>query len=227
LKRSLDYALQNGGKLVMHGFTHQYDSQKNPNTGVSGDDFEFWNIVDNTPVAEDSTTWTLDRLNTGLHELSANGYNVFAWETPHYEASATASRAFVQKFPKTYQRVVYFTADKPNFFASTGKDFAVGQIFPYEIHKDYYGQRVLPESLGNIEYDISTIDPTSNYNYTAQDIITNAKFGMAVRDGTASWFFHPFWLEPDLGVPGFQDFQTTIDGITQLGYTWVRADQLP
>jgi uncharacterized protein YdaL len=227
LQHSLDYALNRGGKLVMHGFTHQYDSQKNPNTGVSADDFEFWNIVANTPVAEDSSSWVLGRLNSGLTELAGNGYNVFAWETPHYEASAIDSRAFTQKFPKTYQRVVYFTADRPNFYASTGKDFAVGQIYPFEIYKDYYGQKVLPENLGNIEYDISTIDPTSNYNYTAQDIITNAKYALAVRDGFASWFFHPFWLEPDLGTPGFQDFQTTIDGITQLGYTWVRADQLP
>jgi uncharacterized protein YdaL len=223
LRKSLDYALAHGGQLVMHGFTHQYDSMKNPNSGVSADDYEFWNIVQNTPVAEDSASWALGRLDTGLGELTANGYSVFAWETPHYEASATDSRTFTQRFNKTYQRVVYFTADKPNFFASTGKDFAVGQIFPYPIARDYYGQQIIPEDLGNVEYDISTIDPTSNYNYTAQDILTNAQYAMAVRDGYASFFFHPFWLEPDLGTPGFQDFQTIINGITSLGYTWVPA----
>ena len=221
LRRSLDYATARGAELVMHGFTHQYDSMKNPNTGVSGDDYEFWNIVDNQPVPEDSTQWALNRLDTGLGELRDNGYRVVAWETPHYEASATCSRAFTQRFDTTYQRVVYFTADKPDFFAPVAKDFAVGQIFPYPVTTDYYGQRIVPEDLGNIEYDISTIDPTSNYNYTAQDIITNAKYAKVVRDGFASFFFHPFWLEPELGVPGFQDFQTTIDGITQLGYTWV------
>jgi uncharacterized protein YdaL len=223
LRRSLDYALARGGQLVMHGFTHQYDSMKNPNTGVSADDYEFWNIVQNTPVAEDSASWALGRLDSGLGELSANGYSVFAWETPHYEASATDSRVFPQRFSKTYQRAVYFTSDKPNFFASTGKDFAVGQIFPYPIEKDYYGQFIIPEELGNVEYDISTIDPTSNYNYTAQDILTNAQYALAVRDGYASFFFHPFWLEPDLGTPGFQDFQTIINGITNMGYTWVPA----
>ena len=226
LRRSLDYALQHGGQLVMHGFTHQYDSMKNPNTGVSGDDYEFWDIVNNKPVAEDSTAWALGRVDSGLQELAANGYSVFSWETPHYESSALASKAFPQRFNTTYQRAVYFTADQPNFFAATGKDFAVGQIYPYTIAKDYYGQHIVPEDLGNIEYDISTIDPTSNYNYTPQDIITNAKYALAVRDGVASFFFHPFWLEPDLGVPGFQDFQTTIDGITQLGYTWVPASSL-
>jgi len=57
----------------------------------------------------------------------------------------------------------------------------VGQIFPYQIISDYYGQRVLPESLGNIEYNISNIDPTSNYNYTWQDIVTNC----AIRQNSA------------------------------------------
>ena len=44
---------------------------------------------------------------------------------------------------------------------------------------------------------------------------------VAVRDGFASFFFHPYWLEPDLGLPAYQDFQSMITGITNLGYTWV------
>ena len=227
LKASLDYALQRGAELVMHGFTHQYGAQRNPHTGVSGDDFEFWNVAANSPVAEDSTSWTLGRVDTGLTELAANGYRVFAWETPHYQASAVASRAFAQRFGTTYQRVVYYTADQPKLSAATARDYAVGQIFPYVVRSDHYGQRVLPENLGNIEYDISAIDPTSNYNYTAQDIVTNAKYAKAVRDGFASFFFHPFWLEPEIGTPGLADFKAAVEGITALGFTWVRASTLP
>ena len=221
LKKSLDYALPRGAEIVMHGYTHQYSNMKNPHTGVSGDDYEFWNIVANTPVAEDSTPYALGRLNAGLNDLLNNGYKPVAWEAPHYHGSALSSKAAATVFNTTYQRVVYFTADKPNFLASTSKDFGLGQIFPYVIKKDYYGQRVLPESLGNIEYDIHTIDPTSNYNYTAQDILTNAGYAKTVRDGYASFFFHPFWLEPTLGMPGFADFQTVINGLTQLGFTFV------
>ena len=109
------------------------------------------------------------------------------------------------------------------FFSGAGKDFAVGQIFPYPVARDHYGQRILPESLGNIEYDIHTIDPSSSYNYTWQDIVTNASYGLAVHDGYASFFFHPFWLEPELGVPGFDDFRRAVEGISQLGYSWVVA----
>ncbi len=58
---------------------------------------------------------------------------------------------------------------------------------------------------------------------TAQDILTNANYALAVRDGFASFFFHPFWLEPEVGTPGFADFQTIITGITALGFTWADA----
>jgi len=226
LKTALNYALARGGEVVMHGFTHQYSNMRDPHTGVSGDDYEFWNIVANSPVAEDSTDWALGRLNAGKSELTSNGYNPVAWETPHYHASALASKAMSQVFNTTYQRVVYFTADQPNFNAAINKDFGVGQIFPYVIKKDHYGQRIIPESLGNIEYDISSIDPTSNFNYTWQDIVTNAEYGKTVRDGFASFFFHPFWLEPSVGVPGFQDFQKAMTGITNLGYTWVAPSKV-
>ncbi len=221
LKRALDYAVSRGGEIVMHGYTHQYSNMKNPHTGVSGDDYEFWNIVDNTPVAEDSFDYAANRMKQGLADLRSNGYNPVAWEAPHYHASALASKAASTVFPTTYQRVVYFTSDKPNFKITIGKDFAVGQIFPYVIQKDHYGQRVLPESLGNIEYDIRAIDPTSFYNYTWQDMVTNAEYAKTVRGGFASFFFHPFWLEPTLNTPGFADFQKLVEGITALGFQWV------
>ena len=225
LKRALNYAMPRGAEIVMHGYTHQYARMKNPWTGVSGDDYEFWNIVANAPVAEDSFAWAGDRLRSGLADLNAFGYRPVAWEAPHYHASASASRAAASLFGSTYQRVVYFTADKPSFASAPGKDFAVGQIFPYVVGKDHYGQRVIPESLGNIEYDIHLIDPSSTYNYTWQDIVENARYGLAVRDGYASFFFHPFWLEPELGLPGFADFKATVEGISALGYSWVAPSQ--
>ena len=221
LKRALNYAVPRGAEIVMHGYTHQYGKIKNPHTGVSGDDYEFWNIVTNTPVTEDSQMWAAGRLASGLMALHSNGYTPVAWEAPHYQGSAASSKVAAMAFKTTYQRVVYYTADTPNFSAPVSKDFAVGQIYPYVIKQDYYGQRIIPENLGNIEYDIHTIDPSSNYNYTAQDITTNAQYALTVRDGYASFFFHPFWLEPSLGLPGFADFQKVIDGITNLGFTWI------
>jgi uncharacterized protein YdaL len=223
LKNALNYARARGGKIVMHGYTHQYNSMRNPHSAVSGDDFEFWDIVNNRSIAEDSTAYVTGRLTAGLAEFAANGYTVFAWEPPHYQMSPTGYRAAAQVFPKTYQRAVYYTSDNPSI---GNGDFAVGQFFPYIIQSDYYGQRVIPENLGNIEYDISDIDPTSNFNYTWQDLLLNAENAQVVRDGFASFFFHPFWLEPDIGKPGFQDFQSLIQGIEALGYGWVDASAL-
>jgi uncharacterized protein YdaL len=221
LRKELNYALPRGGEVVMHGYTHQYDSMRNPNDAVSGDDYEFWNIVANTPVAEDSPAWALGRLQAGVNELHANGYTPVAWEMPHYEGSANACRAVPQVFPTTYQRVVYFTADKPNFTAAVAADLAVGQFYPYAIGKDYYGQRVLPEDLGNFEYDLTAFDPTANVVYTWQDILTNAQYAMAVRDGFGSFFFHPFLLEPDYNLPALSDLQKLVTAMTGMGYTWV------
>jgi Uncharacterized protein conserved in bacteria len=227
LKRALKYATARGGKIVMHGYTHQYDAKRNPHSGVSGDDFEFWDIVDNTPVLEDSVEWAGARLDAGLLELKQNGYTPFAWETPHYQSSPNSIRAAVSRFKTTYQRVVYYTDDTPDLSASNpARDFAVGQFFPYVIEKDYYGQRVLPENLGNIEYDISDIDPTSNFNYTWQDLRLNANMGKVVRDGFASFFFHPFWLDPEIGTPGMADFRRLVNAIDALGYRWVDASRV-
>ncbi len=225
LKQALNYARLRGGKILMHGYTHQYSNIPNLINAVSANDFEFWLATQNRPVNEDSTQWAANRLASGLLELQLNGYFPFAWEAPHYQSSPLAIKAVPKYFTTTYQRVVYYTSDNPQTLnsAATGHDFSVGQFFPYIIQKDYYNQRVLPENLGNVEYNICNIDPSSCLTYTAQDILTNANYALSVRDGFASFFFHPFWLEPDIGTPGFADFQTIITGITNLGYTWTDA----
>ena len=226
LKTSLNYALSKNAEIVMHGYTHQYDSTPNRATGVSGDDYEFWNIVTNTPVSEDSTAWAAGRLNAGLLELTNNGYTPIAWEAPHYQSSPLSIKAVPAVFGTTYQRVVYYTSDTPKLTLDKSRDYAVGQFFPYVIKSDYYGQKILPENLGNIEYDIRNIDPNSNFNYTWQDLKTNAEYALVVRDGFASFFFHPFWLEPEINKPGFADFTSIVDAITGMGYVWTSPSAL-
>jgi uncharacterized protein YdaL len=224
LRNSVSYAQTRGGSIVMHGVTHQYGALLNPYNGVSGNDFEFWDIVNNSALPGlETTAQVLDRLDTGLAELSGAGITPFAWEVPHYHASPVASQAFPQRFARTYQRAVYCTEDHPVFSAG---DYCAGQFFPYEIQSDYYGQMIIPENLGNIEYDISDIDPTSNVTYTWQDLLKNAEYALVVRGVYGSFFFHPFWLEPDLGTPGLADLQCLINGMNALGYTWVSAEDI-
>ena len=205
--RALKYMAWRGGQFVMHGYTHQYGNVVNPFTGVSGDDYEFFrvaldaqtNIVTYTPVAEDTVNWAQSRLTAGLHEFSLNGLNPVAWEPPHYAASALDYRIFATNFPLTIQRVLYF--DQAGHSA--------GQFFPYPIERDVYGQKVLPENLGNV-------DPYGWYNYAPRlpaDLIRAARKNRVLRDGWASCFFHPY-----LDVSYLQELVT---GIKALGYTFV------
>ena len=101
---------------------------------------------------------------------------LYSLETPHYQGSALA-KASTQVFPKTYQRVVYYTADNPNFAKSVGKDFYRGPDLPLPpIQTDYPGESAAGKP-GEHQYDIHQIDPTSSFNYTWQDILSNAQYG--------------------------------------------------
>lgn len=223
LQQALNYAVARGAQIVQHGYTHQYGTMRNTISAVSSEDFEFWDAVHNTPVPEDSPEYTTLRVLAGKADLIANGYNPVAWETPHYQASAKSMRAIPTIYPKTYQRAVYYTADEPDFNAPVGKDFAVGQFFPYVIQRDYYGQKVIPENLGNFEYKI---DDTSIV-YTWEDIRTNAEYALVVRDGFGSFFFHPFLLDADLKLDAFGDFRKLVEAMTSLGYTWTGPASIP
>jgi uncharacterized protein YdaL len=89
---------------------------------VSADDYEFWNIVAccrGTP-----TQWALGRYRAGLSDLKPTA-TTRVWEAPHYHALRW--QATTQVFKATYQRVVYFTADK--FGSRCQQRFRVGQIF--------------------------------------------------------------------------------------------------
>ncbi|KVK72498.1 papd-like protein [Burkholderia ubonensis] len=222
LKSALNYALTRGGSIVMHGYTHQYDSTPNLLNAVTGSDYEFWYAVQNRPVDEDSVQWAAGRMTDGLAEFTSNGYKIAGWAAPQYQVSPLAASATAARFPTTFQRAVYYTATNPQLgTGAPNQDFSAGQFFPYIINADYYGQRIIPENLGSIQYNICNVDPFSCITYTWQQLVTNAQYGLVVRDGFASFFFHPYWLEPELGLPAYQDFQSLVTGITNLGYTWV------
>src|SRR5579863_2979252 len=223
LKTILKNAVAKGGSIVVHGETHQYDSTPNLLNAVSGNDYEFWFAVQNRPVDEDSVPWATGRMTEAISEFTTNGFKVAGWAAPQYQMSPNASTAAATVFPTaTFQRAVYYTATDPQIgTGAANQDFSAGQFFPYIINKDYYGERIIPENLGCIQYNICSIDPFSCVAYTWQQLVTNAQYGLVVRDGFASFFFHPYWLEPNLKLPALSDFESLVTGITNLGYTWV------
>ncbi len=225
LVEALRYMQAKGGQILLHGYTHQYNSYSNPYTGVTGHDFEFYRVtvdegqgvIYGGPVPEDSYRWVHSSVCSAQRELHRAGLYEVGWETPHYAASALDYSYFAQTFSLTVQRVLYFADSavgkipwnghgrqdpmNPTYFSS--------QFFPYVIEYDAYGQKVLPENLG-------LVDPygwNGHGVWLPADIIRAAQANLAVRDGWAGSYFHPFL---DISY-----LQQVVKGVKALGYTYV------
>jgi uncharacterized protein YdaL len=221
LVSALRYAVSLGGELVMHGTTHQYASAPNPYDGVSASDFEFWTafvderdrVVLHGPVAEDSADWARERVDRGLREFAAAGLpRPTTFEYPHYAGSAVDSRAIAELLPTAYHRGFYFPGQLGGGELDVARGY--GQYFPYVV-RDVYGWKVLPENLGNYQ-------PVA-YNagvpvVLVDDLVRFARANRVVRDGFASFFFHPFF---DVGI-----LEEIVRGIQAEGYTFVSPSAL-
>lgn len=212
---ALKYMLARGAVLMDHGYTHQYGNVANPYNGVTGDDFEFYrahvdsanNVVHDGPVAEDSSLWAQTRVTGALAQFTLAGLpRPTLWTTPHYAGSAADYKVFSSNFSARLERSLYFAGTLSG--APSDPNRFIGQFFPYVV-KDVYGTKVLPENIGNYE-------PQAYNNHPARlpaDLIASAKANLAVRDGVASFFYHPYYA--------VQPLKDTIDGIRALGYTFV------
>jgi len=217
---ALKYMLSHGAVLMDHGYTHQYSNVANPYDGVTADDFEFYrahvdsanNVVYDGPPAEDSAAWAQARVTAALAEFAKAGLPKPAlWTTPHYAASAADYKVISSAYSARLERSLYFSGTLSG--ASSDPNSFIGQFFPYVV-KDVYGTKVLPEDLGNYE-------PVAYNNHPPRlpaDLIAAAKANLAVRDGFASFFYHPYYP--------LQPLEDTINGIKALGYTFVSPASL-
>lgn len=207
---TLKYMQSKGGTLILHGYTHQYSTIPNGYTGVSADDYEFFRIakdpqmVDITlfqPIAEDSTAWVEERVNSALVQLNDAKLSTLIWETPHYTASKIDNQYFAKKFAASIGRILYFDKLDEQHIAQ--------QLYPYVIQKDAYGQKIIPENLG-------CISPVAWFNLpirTVDDVVNSAKKNLVIRDAWASMYYHPY-----LGLPYIQQ---VVPAIKALGYEFV------
>jgi uncharacterized protein YdaL len=217
---ALDYMAAMGGKLIMHGYTHQYAAVQNPTSAVSADDFEFYRahfdaqqvLHYDGPVAEDSAGWAAQRLQAGLAEFASAGLarpDVFEW--PHYWGSVADTRALETLFGRVYQHVVYFPGILSG--AQPRYDRNIELFLPYAAH-DAYGFDVIPENLDHFTPDAGP----DRVKRTADDILADARRNLAVRDGFASFFFHNYLTVAELAP--------IITGLEDLGYEFVSIDQI-
>ena len=217
---ALKYMQSKGGTLLMHGYTHQYSNVANPYDGISANDFEFYlahidatnSVIYDGPVSEDSTTWVNSRLTASANEFTRAGLSVpTIFEFPHYAGSALDYRAVNTRFGTRYDRELFF----PGVLNGGTIDYTrpVGQFFPYTV-RDVYGSAVVPENLGNVEPE-----PFNNHPpRLPSDILASAKRNLAIRDGVASIFYHPYL--------GTSYLKTLVPSLKQMGYTFVPASAM-
>ncbi|WP_067459896.1 DUF2334 domain-containing protein [Actinomadura macra] len=212
---ALKYMAANGGRIVAHGYTHQYNSVKNPYSGTTGDDFEFFRahidesnyVILDGPVAEDSATWAATRINTGKAAYAPVGLPTpTIWTTPHYAASAVDYGAVKSAYAARLERSLYFSGQLSGGPVD-GRRY-IGQFLPYPV-RDIGGATVLPENLGNYEPEAQD----NNLPRSPADIVRAAQYNLAVRDGFASTFYHPYY--------GTGPLTQIVSGIRGLGYTFV------
>jgi uncharacterized protein YdaL len=209
-----------GGTMVSHGFTHQYGTAPNPYDGRSGSDYEFFRAdLDEGgeprlvgPVPGDSRSWALGRIALAAGELGVAGLELPAiFEVPHYAASADDYAAFARRFEARYDRGLYFAGTLNGGEVDHAR--LVSQAFPYVV-RDVYGSMVIPENLGH--HAPRPSDDTSGSDVTG--IVAAAVRALVVRDGLASFFYHPY-----LGV---EPLTAILDGIEEAGYTFVSPASL-
>ena len=225
---ALQYMVARGGKIVQHGLTHQYASTRNCYTGVTADDYEFYQVgKDPTtlkpfyqgPLPGDSIAWATNLVKRGRNSLTRWKLAPVAWSTPHYVASPADYAAFKSLFPLSVDRGAYFsTAD--------GTTHVFNQLTPYVIPKDVYGITRFPENLGYTSAGMSS-DPTLNpYGFTPEpaimpaDLIAGAQANLVVRDAWASFYIHHD-LEVDTVNVTLPYLEQLVVGIKALNYTFI------
>ena len=111
------------------------------------------------------------------------------WVTPNYLASRTTYRVLSTNFAALNER-------------------APGALYPYIINKDIHGNRIIPENLGFIQPGV--VSP--------QMIADRADKNLVVRDGFASFFFHPQY-DPEL-------LRSAIRKVKSKGYRFADIESL-
>jgi uncharacterized protein YdaL len=219
---TLKYMTQRGATIISHGWTHQYGTLINPYDGVSGNDFEFYRahvdtntdyVVLNGPIPGETLASAKTRISTARSKIASAGLPTpTIFEFPHYAGSVNSYKAAKAYYATRYERGLYFPGVLRG--GTVRYDQLFGQFFPYVV-TDLYASKVIPENLGNIEPDGYNQHPPR----LPADLIAAAEANLVVRDGFASFFYHPF-----LGVDYLKQ---TIEGIRALGYTFVSpADAL-
>lgn len=214
-------ATRRGGTLVFHGTTHQADGIRNPYSGETAADYEYFRAVIDAdddvvligPLPDDTVEAWTTRIERGLDAIAAVGLPRPQVVTPpHYAASPAAYEAMRRLFAARFDRGLYF--DGALYGGRPDTSAFYDQFFVTPV-TDQHGMLVVPENLGNI----APVEQNNNAPRTVDDLVSNAEASLVVRDGFAAFFWHPYLGSVD-GV-GIESLAQLVERIRALGYTFV------
>lgn len=230
LLKVLKDAQQNGGSIILHGYTHQFRESE------TGEGFEFWDVENNTPIyagadeefilqeegefsnkedydkylkdlTEFETNYIEEKLTQGIQELTNYGLYPLAFEAPHYTMSQNGYKV-VSKYFSTYVGQIQLS----------DKDWEIMDSPPYITESSFFnGLTLLPETMGYVDPD----NPQA-----IQEMMERAEDYEVSDDGVLSAFYHPY-----LGVNQFNTLIEEMEQLPNLSWidlqemdVWVKAD---
>jgi len=188
---ALRYWQSVGGSAILHGYSHA-------NSDITGEGFEFWDVSKDKAFGDMNEDHIRQKIEDALDLTLSQKIYPLAWETPHYAASQLSYRILGEYFSTAVERIQI-----------SDKSYKSSQSFPYLI-KDSYGRYVIPENMGYY---------SEEEGLTIEQMLTEAKKMLAVRDAIAVGFFHP-WMPPE-------KLDELIKGLKKMGFSFLDLRDLP
>ena len=219
----LKYMQNNGGSVVLHGYTHQFRDSE------TGEGFEFWDVEHQMPIyhgPEDEVTQLLKadfenakeyetyvetnknyerqyikkQITRGVQELANYGLYPLAFEAPHYTMSQNGYQVISDHF-STYVGQVQLSDE----------DWEIMDTTPYATQPTILnGMRLLPETIGYVQPEAK--EPV-------KDMMNSADFYQVTEGGMLGAFYHPY-----LGIEGLKEVLDEMEEIKNL--EWIDLKEM-
>lgn len=213
----LKYMQNNGGSVILHGYTHQFRDSE------TGEGFEFWDVENQMPIyhgpkdkverlSEDDfesaeeyeahmtknrafeRKYIEERLTRGVQELANYGLYPLAFEAPHYTLSQYGYEV-VSEYFSTYVGQVQLS----------DKEWEIMDTTPYASKPAILkGMTLLPETIGYVQPDEEN---------PVDDMMKSADYYQVTDGGMIGAFYHPY-----LGLEGLQEVLDEMETIENIDW---------
>ena len=145
-RTAVKQALLNGGEVVVHGATHQFD-------GKTAEDWEFWDEKTNQPIG--GAEYAEQRVKMALTEIQKAGLapHTIGWETPHYKASDAHYAVFEKYFGFLFESHRQFDLALVPYVVETSQSVYIGTPLEF-VQSDSDIPRIIfqAEKLAGLKY---------------------------------------------------------------------------